>query len=151
MHNGMHCSDCGYTYFHNAAAAVAGIIEFNGGILLVRRNHEPRKGFWDLPGGFIDYNETAEEALVRELKEELSCSLVSYSYLCSCPNTYTYASVDYFTCDMIFVCSVDSGAPIVLNKEIMELACVKIPDIPWESLAFSSTRTALKHYIASKT
>jgi 8-oxo-dGTP diphosphatase len=39
-------------------------------ILLIERAHEPFKGFWALPGGFTDINESSEETAKRELKEE---------------------------------------------------------------------------------
>jgi ADP-ribose pyrophosphatase YjhB (NUDIX family) len=47
-------------------------------ILLVQRNEEPNRGYWTLPGGFVECTETAEVAVVREVKEEtgLSCSLI---------------------------------------------------------------------------
>ena len=148
MRNGMRCTNCGYTYFHNAAAAVAGIIECDGTILLTRRNHEPRKGFWDLPGGFVDYNETAEAALKREIFEELHCAIENCRYMCSFPNIYRYASVDYFTCDMVFICNLQSEAIIRPNSEIMETMHITKTDIDWDSLAFSSTQAALKYYDA---
>jgi 8-oxo-dGTP diphosphatase len=39
-------------------------------VLLVLRDHEPYRGYWSLPGGHIDRNETAEHAAMREVKEE---------------------------------------------------------------------------------
>jgi len=39
-------------------------------ILLIKRKHEPFKNTWAFPGGFVDMNETTEEAAKRELKEE---------------------------------------------------------------------------------
>jgi ADP-ribose pyrophosphatase YjhB (NUDIX family) len=151
MHNGMRCVSCGFIYFHNTAAAVAGIIEHNGGILLTRRNQEPQKGLWDLPGGFVDYHETAENALAREVAEELHCTIESCRYLCSFPNTYSYASVDYCTCDMIFVCTLVSGQQIIPNNEIMEISCIQKTDIDWNSLAFPSIRAALTYYVSACT
>jgi ADP-ribose pyrophosphatase YjhB (NUDIX family) len=46
------------------------IIEKDGKIVLIKRNHDPWKGSWALPGGFVDEGETIEEAAVREGKEE---------------------------------------------------------------------------------
>ena len=50
----------------------AAIIEKNGKVLLLRRNTEPFKGYWTLPGGHIEFGETAEQAIIREVKEEAS-------------------------------------------------------------------------------
>ncbi|MGV8161903.1 MAG: nicotinate (nicotinamide) nucleotide adenylyltransferase [Candidatus Nanoarchaeia archaeon] len=59
--------------FRNPAATVDLIVPFNEGLILIKRKHEPYKGFWALPGGYLDYGkETLEEAGVRELQEETS-------------------------------------------------------------------------------
>lgn len=49
---------------------VDGLIIKEGKILLVKRNHEPYFGFWAIPGGYVEWEETCEEAVVREVKEE---------------------------------------------------------------------------------
>jgi ADP-ribose pyrophosphatase YjhB (NUDIX family) len=49
---------------------VQGILERNGHVLLARRGHEPRRGHWDLPGGFLDETEGPIDGLVREFREE---------------------------------------------------------------------------------
>ena len=46
------------------------ILEKDGKILLVRRNKNPYKGTWSLPGGYVEYGETVEQAVERELLEE---------------------------------------------------------------------------------
>lgn len=49
---------------------VDGIIIKEGKILLVKRGHAPYEGMWATPGGFVEYGETTEHAVVREVKEE---------------------------------------------------------------------------------
>ncbi len=50
---------------------VDGIITKKDKILLIKRDIGPFKGFWVLPGGHVDYNEKVEQAIKREVKEEL--------------------------------------------------------------------------------
>ena len=47
-----------------------GVILENGEILLIKRKGEPFKGKWALPGGFVEYNEKVEDAVIREIREE---------------------------------------------------------------------------------
>ncbi|MCC6042845.1 MAG: NUDIX hydrolase [Candidatus Verstraetearchaeota archaeon] len=51
--------------------AVDGVVVRKGGsIVLVKRRKPPYEGYWALPGGLVEYGETVEEAVVREVKEE---------------------------------------------------------------------------------
>lgn len=60
----------GQMKYYNPALAVNAIICSDGRVLLVKRNIEPFKGLWSLPGGFVEHDETVEETLVREVEEE---------------------------------------------------------------------------------
>lgn len=79
------CGACGFRYFHNMAAAVMGILTTPSGILLTRRAEDPGKGMLDLPGGFVDYGESLEQALVREIQEELGIRVTIPEYIGSFP------------------------------------------------------------------
>ena len=64
------CDDCDSWYWGNAIPGVQGILERDGRVLLARRAHEPRRGHWDLPGGFVNETEDPLDALRREFREE---------------------------------------------------------------------------------
>ena len=65
------CTDCGFVYYFNpSSATVALILNEKKELLVCRRAKEPAKGTLDLPGGFIDMNETGEEGVSREVLEE---------------------------------------------------------------------------------
>jgi ADP-ribose pyrophosphatase YjhB (NUDIX family) len=64
------CAVCGREYWANAIPGVQGILERDGRVLLARRGREPRRGYWDLPGGFLHETEDAADGLRREFREE---------------------------------------------------------------------------------
>lgn len=105
----MKCPDCGLDWYFNMAAAVAGLI-FNekGQLLLTIRAKDPGKGLLDLPGGFVDMGENAEQALRREIKEELDLEISSMDFSGSYPNQYLFSGVIYETLDLVFSCRVDN-------------------------------------------
>ncbi|NUR75019.1 MAG: NUDIX domain-containing protein [Thermoleophilia bacterium] len=64
------CRACGERYWANAIPGVQGILERDGHVLLARRAYEPRRGHWDLPGGFLEETEDPVDGLRREFREE---------------------------------------------------------------------------------
>lgn len=64
------CDTCGYVHYVNPVPAVGILIEQDGGVVLIRRGQPPHKGEWTLPSGFIEADESAEDAAVREAEEE---------------------------------------------------------------------------------
>ena len=69
------CSRCGFIHYINPKVVVGAIPERAGRVLLMRRAIEPRYGAWTFPGGFMEVDETAEEAALRETEEELGLAL----------------------------------------------------------------------------
>lgn len=57
----------------NPLLTVDAIIEIDNGIILIKRKNPPAG--WAIPGGFVDYGETLEEAAIREMKEETSLDI----------------------------------------------------------------------------
>ena len=146
------CPDCEFTFFFNPAVAVAGIITDSADrILLLRRAHEPGKGQFGLPGGFVDPGESAEGALIREIREELNLELTEGDFFCSYPNMYTYKGVTYDVIDLFYICQVESLDPI--NPQASEVAdwcfCHPSPG-QLSNVAFPSNRRALEKFIATR-
>lgn len=82
------CKDCGFSYYLNASSAtVALIVNEKDELLVVRRKNDPGKDMLDMPGGFVDMDETGEEAMAREVKEETGLEATEVSYQFSYPNT----------------------------------------------------------------
>jgi ADP-ribose pyrophosphatase YjhB (NUDIX family) len=140
------CEDCGFTYYHNIAAAVAIVFTFEDKVLFTVRNVDPDKGKWDLPGGFIDPNETAEEAACREIKEELGIEISTsdLKYITTSPNNYLYKNVPYRTMDIFYECPMKSDV-ITINAEdeIQELIWVKRSEIELNQIGFVSIRKVI--------
>ena len=127
--NGVMCSSCGYVFFHNMAAAVAGIVEVGGRIVLIRRAHDPCKGLYVLPGGFVDYHESLEGALVREIEEEISVIVTDVRYFGSYPNTYVYKGVSYFTADAFFLCRPVDITTLKISEENTDVLVIDPRDV----------------------
>jgi ADP-ribose pyrophosphatase YjhB (NUDIX family) len=64
------CPHCDRIFFRNPKVVVTALIEEQGRVLLVRRDIEPGRGLWGLPGGYVDWDEHPEQAMVRECLEE---------------------------------------------------------------------------------
>jgi mutator protein MutT len=115
------CTDCGFVYYGNVSAAVAAfILNKQGELLVCRRKKEPAAGTLDLPGGFVDIGETVEEALIREIKEELNLNVTKLSYFTSIPNEYWYSNMLINTLDVLFVCQIDDFSGLTAADDVSE-------------------------------
>jgi ADP-ribose pyrophosphatase YjhB (NUDIX family) len=65
-----YCPKCGFVHYLNPTPGAAVIIEEKGKVLLIRRKFDPWKGLWQCPAGFIEWDETPQEAAIRETEEE---------------------------------------------------------------------------------
>jgi mutator protein MutT len=139
-----HCSDCGFTYYANASASTAAIItNSKGEILLTTRAFEPAKVKLDLPGGFVDMNETAEEALIRELKEELNIDVHNPQYLFSIPNEYNFSGITVHTLDMFFKVEVDDDIQIQTNDDVASAQFYDLKIVNTEDIGLNSIKKAI--------
>jgi ADP-ribose pyrophosphatase YjhB (NUDIX family) len=68
--NRLACSRCGHLVFGRFSVGVGGLLTHEGRVLVVQRGHDPGKGRWTLPGGFAEEDESPDDAIVREVREE---------------------------------------------------------------------------------
>lgn len=141
------CRECDFLFFFNSATAVGGLIpDDRGRLLLLRRAKEPSKGKWGMPGGFLDRGESAEMALIREVREEVNLEVTGCEYLCSAPNYYAYHGITYVTADLFFVCRVHDWATLQALDEVLSCEMVHPADIDPAEMAFASMRHAVGEY-----
>lgn len=142
------CRSCGFEYFFNPSAAVVALIVNEKGELLVeKRKKEPAKGTFDLPGGFSDLNETVEESVKREIKEETNLEVTSMKYLFSLPNIYMYSGMNIHTLDFFFSCKVKDFSDVRAMDDAAECMWMPTEDIRVEEFGLKSIREGLDKYM----
>lgn len=154
------CPDCAFDLYNNVASAVGVVIRdrYNN-VLFEIRAKQPRKGYLALPGGFVDFEESAEEAVVRECREEIGVAVEGVKFLCTAPNTYEYKNIEYKTCDIFFTAELAPQFETIDDfikslkaeeSEVQGFVSYKVEsleDIEKIPLAFESARYTLKHLI----
>jgi ADP-ribose pyrophosphatase YjhB (NUDIX family) len=133
------CGDCGFVH-HMNPRPVAGIIAVrdDGRILLVRRAIRPI-GRWVFPGGFMDLGETPEEAATRETREEAHLEVRDLSLFAvySRPGPW----------DVVIVYDAKADGDAKPGDETTEVGWFSEGEIPWDELAFETTKRALQDYL----
>lgn len=139
------CCSCDFVMFFNSSAAVAGIIEKDDEILFSIRKYEPMAGKLDLPGGFVDPGETAEKALIREIKEELNVDITNFEYITSLSNSYPYKGIEYNTLDMFFYCRLENTDLLIPNDDIVSFKFKAIKKLDIENdIGLESIKTLFR-------
>jgi MutT/NUDIX family protein len=145
------CHKCGFRYYLNAVSAVAGfIVDDNNRLLLCRRAKEPLKGTLDLPGGFVDIGETAEDAIRREVKEELNLHTDSIRYLFSIPNEYLYSGFNVRTLDMFFMIKISDMSTLTAKDDVAQAMFIPFDQININSIGLKSIKIAVEKFLASR-
>lgn len=117
-------------------------------MLFIVRGKAPGAGLLGLPGGFVDAKETAEEALVREVGEELNLQVTEFEYLASFPNVYAFANVIIDVTDLFYVSQVQSFDSIAAQQgEVTDWKFVPASEIKREMLAFETHQQAVDAYL----
>lgn len=142
------CADCGFVYYFNASAAtVSFILNDKGELLVCRRGKEPAKGTLDLPGGFIDLYETAEEGIAREVREETGLEMTGAEYLFTLPNTYLYSGFLVHTLDLFFLGRVKGSRRLLAMDDVSDTCWMPLEQIRPEEFGLDSVRKGVIRFL----
>lgn len=138
----LRCEHCGFLFFFNSATAAGAFVFHQGQLILCIRAKDPGQGMWDLPGGFIEFGETVEDGLRREIQEELNIATSDYRYLMSAPNDYLYAGVPYKTTDLFYICRAADVRGLKAADDVADYCLIAPAELDPGRLAFASARVA---------
>jgi len=149
-HGCTECESCGFVAWANSAPTACAVCEDDDGrLLLVRRAHEPFRGFWDIPGGFLDEGEPPLDGLRRELLEETGLEIEPGDYLGAWIDRYGDAPGAQFTLNLYWRARVLGGVerPADDVSELRWFARDELP--PPEELAFTNVPLVLDAWLAT--
>jgi ADP-ribose pyrophosphatase YjhB (NUDIX family) len=137
------CSGCGSIHYENPRIVVGCVPEHDGRILLCKRAIEPRRGFWTFPAGFMENNETLQQAAARESQEEALADVRIGSLLAVVHVLHAHQVHIFFRATL-------PEAKFGAGPESLEVELVRPEEIPWDDIAFPSTEFALRRYLADR-
>ncbi|MCQ0987111.1 NUDIX hydrolase [Jiella marina] len=132
------CDNCGFVAYENPKIVVGSVVRHEGAILLCRRAIEPRRGFWTIPAGYLELNETPEEGARREAREEAEAELAISRLLA------VYSVPRISQVQLIYRAGLKQPG-FAAGPESLEVKLFRFEEIPWDELAFPSVHWALGH------
>jgi ADP-ribose pyrophosphatase YjhB (NUDIX family) len=130
-------------HYENPRVVVGCVPEHEGRILICLRAIEPRRGFWTIPAGFLENGETMEDGAARECFEE-ALATVAIGPLLALVNIPEAHQVHVFYRARLTASAFGAG------EESLDAKLIAPEQIPWEELAFPSTRYALECYLRDR-
>ena len=135
---------CGFVFYLDPKLAVGTIIRMpDDRIVLARRAIEPGHGLWVFPGGYVDRGEEVRTAALREAREEAGIDIRIDGLV----GIYSYPGT---TAVIIVYRAVWTSGELVIDDESSEIRAFAPADLPWDALAFSSTKDALRDYLQAR-
>ena len=133
------CSRCDFVFYLDPKVVACCVVEMDGRIVLLKRDIDPRKGKWVLPGGYVDRGEEVSAAALRETEEECGLRARIKGLL----GVYSYPG--RMAVVVVYLAEYVSG-DLVAADESQEAKLYLKEEVPWEELAFQSTVDALRDY-----
>lgn len=135
----MVCVDCGFIHYDNPRVVAGAVCTWQDKILLCRRAIEPRIGYWTIPAGYLELNETVGEGAKREVVEESGADVEIGRFL----GMFEIPRISQIY--MVYEAAM-TGPGLDPGPESQEAALFRWDEIPWDELAFPSISWALEVY-----
>jgi len=137
------CTACGTIHYENPLNVVGTVPAWHDQVLLCRRNIEPRRGLWTLPAGFMELGETTAAGALRETIEEAGAH-VEMGALFSVLNVVRVGQVHLFYLAALLDAAFEPG------PETIEARLFREHEIPWEEIAFRTSKETLRCYFEDR-
>jgi ADP-ribose pyrophosphatase YjhB (NUDIX family) len=134
----MICADCGFVLYDNPKIVVGSVARWGERILMCRRSIHPRRGYWTLPAGYLELNESTSAGAEREAWEEAQARIHIEGLLA----IYDIPRISQV--QLIYRARLLDDA-VAAGPESLEVALFAWDEIPWDDIAFPSVRWALNH------
>jgi ADP-ribose pyrophosphatase YjhB (NUDIX family) len=142
-HERLICRDCGFIHYENPKIVVGSVIAVGEQVLLCRRAIHPRKGYWTLPAGYLELNESASDGALREAWEEARARITLDGLLA------VYSIPRISQVQLIYRARLAEPG-FAAGPESEEVALFDWTSIPWQDLAFPSVHWALGHFAETR-
>ncbi len=136
------CSKCGFIHYSNPVVSAGTLCVQEGKILLIKRGVEPGQGLWSYPSGYVEFGEDLQDAARRETLEEtgLQVELQGFHGLYAGVRPKNHVVIVIYKARVV-------GGSLQPGDDALDGRFFKPDEIPWEELAFHTTRDAVQDWL----
>jgi NADH pyrophosphatase NudC (nudix superfamily) len=146
----LECTSCGFIFYINPIPCNAVVIENEKQeILLAKRKFDPKKGYWDLPGGFLKTGENYFESVKREIKEELHIEIKVTGIVGIYEDTYLFQNILNPTLLITAAAKILSGI-LKADDDVSDYKFFPREQVLQQKLSFSGIQKSLEDYLCGK-
>ena len=137
------CDRCQHIVYLNPKVVATAIPERGERLLLIRRAIEPRYGTWTYPGGYMEIDETAEQAAMREVEEEVGLKIA----LGPLVGVYSRPAPEGPGIVVVVFRGLRPRGRVQIGREVLEARWFHPDGIPWDDLSCETTHWALRDWL----
>ena len=134
------CGNCGWVLYVDPKVAAGVILALNGELVLIKRGIPPSIGKWVFPGGYVDAGEPTKAAAAREALEEIGLEVEIEDLI----GVYSYVGNRVI---LVVYSGRAVGGSLEGNFECLDVRTFPLGEIPWDELAFESTKVAIEDWL----